>query len=135
MKPSQDFRAYVQTMDDPRTAARHGRDIHQHAQAGPAIAFVQDLLFKPRGVPCRQPLAGVTTGGAALPGMFSRGPNGAPAGAVTACATRLRTEVPADERGALALPFDAREWRRQNNTEMSFHPQYADEKAGQWTWA
>lgn len=118
VKKSADFRPFVPTLDNPRIAAMHGSDVYQHGEHGLAIPFVQDLLFKPWDILYRQPYAGITTGGKPIPNLFALGPNGAPTEAMSAAATRLLAEVSADERAALVLPVDAREWRRWNNTEM-----------------
>lgn len=118
MKKSEDFRPFLPTMETPRIAAMHGRDAHQHGAAGLANPMPRDLLFNPWEILYRQPFAGITAEGKPIPGLFSLGPNGAPTEAMIAASTRLLAEVSAEERAALLLPVEAREWRRWNNTEM-----------------
>jgi len=118
LKKDADFRTFLPTLDNPRIAAMHGSNVHEHGEHGLAIPFVQDLLFKPWEMLYQQPFVGVTTEGKQIPGLFALDPNGAPTEAMSAAATRLLAEVSAEERAALVLPVDAREWRRWNNTEM-----------------
>ena len=118
MKKSEDFRPFLPTMETPRIAAMHGRDAHQHGAAGLANPMPRDLLFNPWEILYRQPFVGITAEGKPIPGLFSLGPNGAPTEAMIAASTRLLAEVSAEERAALLLPVEAREWRRWNNTEM-----------------
>lgn len=96
----------------------HGRDAHQHGEAGLANPLPRDLLFIPWDALYQQPFTGITTDGKVMPGLFSLEPNGAPTEAMIAASERLLAEASPDERAALMLPADAREWRRWNNTEM-----------------
>ena len=75
MKRSRDFRPFVPTMEYPRVAAMHGRDAHQHGEAGLANPLPRDLLFIPWDALYQQPFAGITTDGKVMPGLFSLKPN------------------------------------------------------------
>jgi len=118
MSKPRDFRAYVPTLEYPRVKAMHGRDAHEHGAAGLANPIPRDLLFKPWEALYQAPFVGITTAGTPVGGLYSLGDHGAPTAAMAEAAGRLLGIATADERVALCLPVDAREWRRWNNTEM-----------------
>ena len=118
MKKSMDFRPFVPTLAYPRVKAMHGRDAHAHGVAGYANPIPRELLFNPWEVLYGEPFKGVTTDGAPLTGLYDRRDHGAPTAAMVASTTRLIAAASPEERAALMLPLDAREWRRWNNTEM-----------------
>ena len=116
--PKPDFRPFVPTLEYPRVAALHGRTAEEHGAAGLANPRPRDLLFKPWEAMYKQPFVGVTTDGKPLPGLFSLGDHGAPTAAMIEATTRLIDAATPEQRAALMLPVDAREWRSWNNTEM-----------------
>jgi hypothetical protein len=118
MKRSRDFRPYVPTLEYPRVAAMHGRDAHAHGAAGLANPIPRDLLFKPWEALYQAPFVGITTDGRVERGLYALGDNGAPTASMIEATTRLLGLLTADQRAAMAVPVDAREWRRWNNTEM-----------------
>ena len=118
MKKSIDFRPFAPTLEYPRVAAMRGRTAAEHGAAGLANPRPRDLLFKPWEALYKRPFVGVTTDGKPLPGLFSLGDHGAPTTAMVEATTRLIELATPEQRAALMLPVDAREWRSWNNTEM-----------------
>lgn len=96
----------------------HGRDAHQHGEAGLANPIPRDLLFGPWEKLYRQPFVGITTDGKVIPDLYALEPNGAPSESMINALNRLCTLLSAEQRAAMTFPVDAREWRRWNNTEM-----------------
>jgi hypothetical protein len=78
----------------------------------------QGLLFAPWEKLYREPFKGITTDGRVIPGLYELAPDGAPVHQMVDAATQLLGLLSSDQRKALCLPMDAREWRRWNNTEM-----------------
>ena len=118
MKKSKDYRPYIPTLEYPRVAAFQGRDAYTHGDAGLANPIPVELLFKPWEKLYREPFRGITTDGNVIPNLFELAPNGAPVHLMVNAATTLLNLLSAEQRNALCLPLDAREWRRWNNTEM-----------------
>ncbi len=117
-----DFRPFVPTLDYPRVAAMHGRDADQHAAAAMANPVPRALLIDPWEQLYNEPFRGITTDGHCLQGLFGLGEHGAPTRAMFDAATALMSVLSPQERKALLLPIDDRQWRRWNNTEMYLYP-------------
>ncbi len=118
MKKSKDFRPYIPTLEYPRVAAFQGRDAYQHGDAGLANPIPQALLFAPWEALYREPFKGISTDGQPIQGLFELAPSGAPVHLMVDAATKLTELLTQEQRRALCMPLDAREWRRWNNTEM-----------------
>ena len=117
-KKARDFRPFVPAASYPRVAAMHGRDAHQHGDAGLANPLPRELLFKPWEKNYREAFAGVTADGKVIRDLYSLAPNDAPTEAMVGAMKHLLAILPPALRAALSFPVDAREWRRWNNTEM-----------------
>jgi len=122
MSQPADFRPFVPTLDYPRVAAMHGRDADQHAAAAMANPVPRALLIDPWEQLYNEPFRGITTDGHCLQGLFRLGEHGAPTRAMFDAATALMSVLSPQERKALLLPIDDRQWRRWNNTEMYLYP-------------
>jgi hypothetical protein len=107
---SDDFRPYVPSPSQPRIAAMHGRDAHQHAEAALSNPLPRELLFDPWEALYRQPFVGITSDGSV-----------APTQAMVDAVAALLARLSAEQRAALSFPVNAREWRRWNNTEIYVH--------------
>jgi hypothetical protein len=113
-----EFRDYVFPLDHPQVARLKGRDAHAHAQIARGDPFVQELLIEPWSRLIAEPFTGITTDGTPVRGLFGLEPDGAPAAEVVAAARRLLGLLGDEDRKAVLLPLDAREWRMWNNTEI-----------------
>lgn len=100
----------------------HGRDADQHAAAAMANPVPRALLIDPWEQLYNEPFRGITTDGHCLQGLFRLGEHGAPTRAMFDAATALMSVLSPQERKALLLPIDDRQWRRWNNTEMYLYP-------------
>ena len=118
MSSPKDFRPFVPNLDYPRVAAFQGRDAYQHGDAGLANPVPQELLFKPWEKLYAEPFKGITTNGQPIAHLFKRQSQNAPIVPMLQAAHTLLRHLNADQKKALCLPIDAREWRRWNNTEM-----------------
>jgi hypothetical protein len=65
-----------------------------------------------------EPFKGVTTDGTAIPGLWSRAPQGAPAEAMADAVNALLGELTPEQRAAMSFPVDSSQWRRWQNTEL-----------------
>ena len=118
MKKSTDYHPFIPTLEYPRVKAMHGRSAAEHGAAGYANPMPRSFLFDPWEALYKQPFVGVTTSGKPLTSLFSLADHGAPTAAMIEATTRLINAATAEERAALMLAVDAREWRSWNNTEM-----------------
>lgn len=65
-----------------------------------------------------EPFKGITTDGTVVPGLYSLGPNGAPATAMADAANLLLSQLSASQRAAACFAVDSNTWRRWQNTEL-----------------
>ncbi len=65
-----------------------------------------------------EPFKGITTDGAAISGLFSLAPNGAPAEAMADAVNVLLGLLTPVQRAAMSFPVDTAQWRRWQNTEL-----------------
>ena len=115
-----EFRDFVFPLDHPQVARLKDKDAHAHAQIARGNPLVQELLIEPWSQLMTEPFIGVTTDGTPIQGLFGLKPNDAPVAEMVSAARRLLDLLDDEDRKALLLPLDAKEWRMWNNTEIYF---------------
>ena len=115
------FHDFIPEPTHPRIVPILGLDAREHGDAGLGNPFLRELLLNDWDRLYAEPYKGLTADGQVLTGLYSLGANGAPGEAMVAATARLLRGISAEERRALCLPVEAREWRRWNNTEIYFH--------------
>jgi hypothetical protein len=109
-----DFRRFVPA---PGTSRIAGKTAREHTKARLSGARPQEL-FGGWAKLFAAPFRGITTDGAALPGLFSLAPNGAPTESVANAAGRLLALLSPAQKAASVFPVESEQWRNWQNTEL-----------------
>lgn len=109
-----DFRPFVPTPAQSKIAgptARAHAEARRQSPRGKENAVIREALLA-------APFQGITSDGAAVPGLFSLAPNGAPVAAMSYAVNRLLGLIAPAQRAAMSFPVDSHQWRRWQNTEI-----------------
>src|SRR5579871_3203947 len=112
--PHPDYRPYLPLPGQSKiagpTARAHADARRQSPRAREFFAGWEKLL----AVPFR----GITTDGNAIPDLYTRAPNGAPAAAMIEAIQALSNLLSPEQRARMIFPVDSSHWRRWQNTEL-----------------
>jgi len=107
-----DFRSYLPTAKrDPHMTARVHTELRMQGERPQGLFGNWRRMWEER-------FRGVTTDGAATPGLFSLKPEGAPTAAVVDAVDVLMAAMTPAQKEAMHFPVDSDQWRNWQNTEL-----------------
>ncbi len=109
-----DYHPFVPQPHETKIA---GPTAREHAQTRMKSPRAQGLFAKWKEM-FNEPFRGITTAGTAIPGLFARQPEGAPAGAMIDAVNALLGLMSPEQRKASCFPTGSPQWRHWQNTEL-----------------
>src|SRR5258708_10711676 len=109
-----DYHPFVPKPHESKIA---GPTARAHAEEGTKSPRAQELFGKWEAM-FNEPFRGITTGGQAIPDLFTLRPEGAPTQAMIEAVNALLARMSPEQKKASCFPVGSNQWRHWQNTEL-----------------